>query len=112
MKTPRLNRKLVLENPNRMGDGAGGFAVAWQPLGIVWAEVTARSGRETTQAAAPISAMSFRIVLRATPHGSIDRPKPEQRFRDGERIFLIRAVAEEDPDGRYLTCFATEETAV
>lgn len=112
MKTPRLNRKLVLETPNRLSDGAGGFVVAWQSLGIVWAEVTARTGRETTQAAAPISAMNYRIVVRATPHGSVDRPKPEQRFRAGERVYLIRAVAEEDPDGRYLTCFASEETAV
>ena len=112
MSVPRLNRQLVLETPNRVSDGAGGFALAWQALGILWADVTARTGRETAQAAAPISAMNYKIVVRAAPFGSVERPKPEQRFREGARIFLIQAVADEDPDGRYLTCFATEEAAV
>ena len=112
MTTARLNRKLVLETPERISDGAGGFVVDWQVLGTLWAQVTARVGRETSLGEAPISTMSYRIVVRATPYGAPDRPKPEQRFRDGARLFLIRAVAEEDSDGRYLTCFATEEMAV
>ena len=37
------------------------------------------------------------------------RPVPGQRLRDGARIFAIRAVAERDGDGRYLTCFTQEE---
>lgn len=112
MKTPRLNRQLVLEAPERLSDGSGGFITAWQPLGTLWAEVIARTGRETAQSGAPISAMSYRILVRGAPFGSPQRPNPEQRFRDGARLFLIQAVAEEDLDGRYLTCFATEETAV
>lgn len=112
MTVPRLNRKLVLETPVPVSDGAGGFSVDWQALGTLWAEVTARTGRETGQANIPVSTMTYRIVVRATPYGSQSRPKPEQRFVDGARIFLISAVAEVDADGRYLTCFATEETAV
>lgn len=112
MTLPHLNRRLALEAPVRQQDGGGGFVTLWQTLGTLWAEVTARTGRETAIADAPISAMSYRIVVRAAPVGALERPKPEQRFREGDRIFRILAVAEEDPAGRYLTCFATEETAI
>lgn len=112
MSTPRLNRRLLLETPLRQGDGAGGFTTIWQPLGSLWAQVTARAGREAAQMGAPISAVSYRIIVRGAPQSAPQRPKPEQRFRDGDRIFLIQAVAEADDDGRHLTCFATEETAI
>ena len=45
MSSPRLNRKLVLEAPERVSDGAGGFSEAWVPLGVLWAEIAARTGR-------------------------------------------------------------------
>ncbi|SFF83303.1 phage head-tail adaptor, putative, SPP1 family [Roseobacter denitrificans OCh 114] len=109
---PRLNRRLLLETPIRQGDNAGGFTTIWQPLGSLWAQVIARSGREATQLGAPVSAVSYRIIVRGAPHNTLQRPKPEQRFRDGDRVFLIQAVAEADDDGRHLTCFATEETAI
>lgn len=112
MRAPRLNRQLVLEHPARVSDGSGGFAVNWLPLGSVWAQVNARSGRETSATGSPVSSVSYRIVLRSAPHGSPDRPKPEQRFRDGLRFFYIQAVVEDDLSGRYLTCFATEEAGV
>lgn len=112
MKAPNLNRRLVLEAQARLDDGSGGYVVAWQALGTLWAEVAARTGRETALADAPVSAMSYRILVRGAPVGAPDRPRPEQRFREGSRIFNIVAVAEEDPAGRYLTCFATEESAV
>jgi hypothetical protein len=37
------------------------------------------------------------------------RPVPEQRFREGSRVFHIRSVAEADPEARYLVCMADEE---
>ena len=70
-----------------------------------------RSGRERAQAGEPVSTMGYRIVVRGAPAGSAQRPAPEQRFRDGARLYLIRAVAEHDPAGRFLTCFADEEVA-
>ena len=33
MSAPRLNRKLVLEAPTRVADGAGGYTVTWAALG-------------------------------------------------------------------------------
>lgn len=112
MAAPRLNRRLILEAPARSSDGVGGFTTSWLPLGTLWAEVTARTGRETIERDAPVSQMRYRIVVRNAPYGSVERPKPDQRFKEDERFFLIRAVAEFDPEGRYLSCFATEETAL
>ena len=112
MSVPRLNRRLVLEAPERSSDGSGGFVEGWAALGTVWAEVTARTGRETAQSGAPVSRMSYNIVVRGAPFGAQRRPQPQQRFRDGQRLFLIQAVAERDPEGRYLTCFVDEELVV
>jgi head-tail adaptor len=39
-----LSRRLVLEAPDRVPDGAGGFSETWVALGHVWAEI-ARAGR-------------------------------------------------------------------
>jgi hypothetical protein len=51
----------------------------------------------------------YRIIVRAAPVGDDRRPRPEQRFREGERLFRILAVAEADRGQHYLTCFAREE---
>ena len=109
MRVPLLNRQLVLEDPVRLPDGAGGFTVTWQPLGTLWAEVSARTGRETQGEAVPLARVSYKIRLRAAPDGSGMRPKPEQRFVEGTRVFRIEAVVEDDLTGRYLSCLAEEE---
>ena len=111
MTRPYLNRKLILETADATPDGAGGMIRTWVALGTLWGEVTARGGRERATAGGPVSQMSYRIVVRAAPMGSDARPRPDQRFREGARVFAIRAVAEEDAAGRYLVCFADEEVA-
>jgi head-tail adaptor len=112
MSHPHLNRPLVLEAPQRVNDGAGGYTELWQPLGTLWAQVRARTGREAVQGGVAVSRMGCKITVRAAPQGSPERPGPEQRFREGTRVFVIRAVTESDADGRYLICFADEEVAV
>jgi head-tail adaptor len=112
MSAPRLNRQLVLETPDVLSDGAGGFVQGWVPLGILWGAVTARTGRETALSGAPVSTMAYRVIVRGAPMGSDRRPAAQQRFREGDRIFTIQAVAEHDPDGRYLACFVNEEQVV
>lgn len=109
MSQIHLSRKLVLEDPARTPDGSGGFAPGWVPLGQLWAEVKAGSGRELTGLTAPVATVTYRITVRAAPAGAMSRPKPEQRFREGERVFHILAVSERDPAGRFLTCHAQEE---
>ncbi|SDN34618.1 head-tail adaptor [Lutimaribacter pacificus] len=104
-----LSRRLVLEAPVRAPDGAGGVQRGWEVLGTLWAEVVARTGRERAGDGAQVSLTGYRITVRAAPEGHAARPRPEQRFREGGRVFRITAVAERDPRGRFLTCFAEEE---
>lgn len=112
MRAPHLCRKLVLETSERVSDGAGGFSMAWVPLGVVWGDVASRSGREASHSGAPVTRTGLRITVRGAPVGHIQRPAAQQRFREGARIFTIEAVIEADPAGRYLTCYAQEEQVV
>ena len=108
----RLNRKLMLEAPQRLPDEAGGFSETWVEQGMLWADIKARTGRETQGQAVSLSATGYRITVRAAPYGAPSRPAPEQRFREGGRVFNILSVAELDSDQRFLICFANEEVAV
>ena len=92
-----------------MPDGAGGFAETWVERGRLWAEIRPGSGKESRGVLTALSRVPYRITVRATPPGADSRPKPEQRFREGTRLFHILAVTEQDLDGRYLTCHAEEE---
>lgn len=109
MSAPRPSRALLLEEPLRQPDGAGGYTEQWIALGTLWAVVEARTGRLRDAAGATVSATGYRLTIRAAPQGSPARPVPGQRLRDGQRVFAIRSVAEADALGRYLTCFAEEE---
>jgi head-tail adaptor len=111
MSRPHLNRALVLEAPDRVADEAGGFVETWAGQGTIWAEVSARGGHDRSEAGMQVASVVYRIVLRAAPVGSVMRPVPGQRFRDGTRLFPVRAVAERGSDGRYLTCFCDEEVS-
>jgi head-tail adaptor len=109
MRRPVLNRRLTLQEPVRVPDGGGGFRLTWVSLGAVWAEVRAGSGNEAAGEFLTVSKVGYRITLRAAQPGAASRPKPEQRFRDGTRLYRIHAVTEADERGRYLVCFASEE---
>jgi head-tail adaptor len=109
MNAPHLNRALELEAATRVPDGAGGFVMTWASQATLWAEIVAGSGRDPAGEEVTLSSVPYRVTVRAAPVGSRGRPKPEQRFREGTRIFAILAVTERDPAGRYLTCFCREE---
>lgn len=111
MSTPQLNRSFVLEAPLKVADGAGGYNRDWEPLGVLWAEVKAGSGREKAETAATLSRVPYRITVRAAPYGAPSRPVAGQRLRDGSRIFKIFAVAEWGVKAAYLTCHTEEELA-
>ena len=103
----RLDRRLVLEDPMRSPDGAGGYTQNWTPLGQIWARVTPQSGREDGDR----SLMRYRIAVRRMPEGAPSRPRPDQRFRDGTRLYHIEAVTESADDPQHLLCLAYEEVA-
>lgn len=110
MNLPVLNRKLILETPQSLPDGAGGFVETWTSLGTLWAELRPGTGRERGGDFVTLSTVPFRITVRAAPPGGPSRPRPDQRFREGERLFRILAVTERDPEGRFLLCFSREES--
>lgn len=111
MRRPNLNRALVLEQKVELADGAGGLRASWSALGTLWSEVRSLSGRESGGLGVARSKVGLKITLRAAPFGSTLRPKPEQRFREGTRLYKITAVADTPSGGRYLTCYAFEEVA-
>ncbi len=111
MRPPRLNRPLVLEEAVRHADGLGGYGGGWAALGTLWAEVLALGGRDVAADQLLVSTTRYRITVRAAAPGAPSRPRPDQRFREGGRLFRILAVAERDAAGRYLTCYAEEEVA-
>lgn len=104
-----LNRPMVLEQASVTPDGAGGHATVWTALGTLWCEVRAGAGSERRGLIAPEGRMLFRIFLRAAPQGSPQRPRPDQRLREGARIFTVLAVSEADSSGAWLVCTAREE---
>ena len=109
MSLPRLNSPLKLEVGLRTRDDAGGYTTTWTVLGDLWAQIKLGTARDTEAAGLPVSTVTYRITVRAAPIGSPQRPYPGQRFREGERIYAILAVAEESCDRRYLTVFARDE---
>ncbi|MBL4627123.1 MAG: phage head closure protein [Roseicyclus sp.] len=107
MKTPHLNRKLTLEAPTRVSDGAGGYTEIWQALGVIWGEVLPRGAGREVEA----SELKLKITVRAAPQGAPSRPTAAMRFRDGDRLYRIEAVTEAAAAGRFLICFAKEEVS-
>lgn len=105
MSVPHFNRKLVLEAPQRVSDGAGGFSETWAALGIIWGEVLPRGAGREVEA----SELKLKVTVRAAPQGAPSRPTAAMRFRDGDRIYVIDAVTEAEAAGRYLICFVKEE---
>lgn len=109
MADPRLNRPLMLEVRQRSPDEAGGFIENWAARGTLWADLSARAGREAEGEATSVGRAAFRITVLAAPQGSPRRPQAGQRLRDGVRLFNILSVTEQDPGGRFLTCWTEEE---
>lgn len=110
----RPDRRLVLEAPQDVPDGAGGVVRGWLVLGELWGQVRARSagqgGGSGGGDAAPVTRVRWEITLRAVPPGAPSRPQPGQRFRAGARLFHIRAVVEDGAD--WLICHAVQEEVV
>lgn len=101
-------RKLVLEARTSVDDGAGGVVEAWAPVATHWAALRPRSGRERFSAGRQFAVVSHVARIRHVEIGDMRRPAPDQRFREGERIFEIRGVTEADDLRRELICWLDE----
>lgn len=105
-----LSRKLVLEARVRGSDGAGGYSGGWAALGTHWGEVRLGSARLERGEEVSRARASYRIKIRAVAQTSPSYPQAGQRFREGVRIYKIRAVSM-DTDARFLICNVDEEVA-
>ncbi len=108
MSAPKLNRQLVLEELLRVSDGMGGFTESWVAKGTLWANVAGRGASETQVGARTLPVLKLRILVRAAPFGADSRPRPDQRFRDGNRVMVILAVGDMADNAQYLEIWAEE----
>lgn len=103
----RLRHRLILESPQRVADGLGGFTLRWQFLAVVWATVNAPNtitAFENDDSGQPQPRAQLRIRIRRR-----EGIFAGQRLSWGGRAFLIRAVRD-DSDSAYLELI-TEEVA-
>lgn len=104
-RIPMLRRKARLEAETDTPDGMGGFVKGWSPLAEHRVALTPASGAESYEGSRQMSRVTHRIILRGT---RALRPRADQRFVIGVRVFDIRAVFERDGRGRFLTCLCEE----
>lgn len=109
MRAPNPTRRLVLEAVERVPDGMGGFAETWVARGTLWADVRPGAGRELADGFRARPEVALRVLVRGAPVGAPSRPVAGERFREGTRVYPIRAVTEADARGAWLVCVCVEE---
>lgn len=107
MDASRLTAALVLEDKVRTPDGGGGWSIGWTPLGTLWANVRTGTGREDVIGARPHARITHRVTVRWAAETSPRRPRADQRFLAGDRVFDILAVSEAK-DAGFLHCWCEE----
>lgn len=108
---PPLRHRLTLEARSSGPDASGGWIEDWTPIAVHHAAIRPASGAEVRSGSQQAQRVTHRITLRAAPESGAARPRADQRFRAGLRLFDIKAVFERDGRGRLLTCLC-EEIAV
>lgn len=91
-----LNRRLTLEAPLEVDDGAGGVTVSYQAVAILWAQLTPISARGAVDADRLAATVTHRIVMRRRADVTA-----RHRLRDGATIYRIVALRE-SADRRFL----------
>ncbi|MGI2035311.1 phage head closure protein [Rhizobium panacihumi] len=103
----QMTARLDLEVAEAQPDGQGGAVSAWSVLSSMWARIEPVSFVVSEKGAAVETALvTHRIWVRFRA-GILGG----QRFRKGERLFVIRAVRDPDETRRYLVCHCEEEGA-
>lgn len=103
-----FTRRLVLEQRGAVPDGAGGVAESWTELGVHWAALKPLSGRERISGGRSGAQVTHKAYIRAFEFDASARPRADQRFREGARVYSIRAVTEADDRREQLVCWIEE----
>jgi SPP1 family predicted phage head-tail adaptor len=102
----KLNRRLLLEEPVIVPDGAGGVTRSWQTLTILWAALVPVSASNVMVADGAGVTVTHRITIRGGPEVTT-----RHRFRLGARIFQVIALRDRDGEGRFIEIEAEERAA-
>ena len=98
-----LSHEVMLESQLRQPGPGGGATLSWQPLGLLWAEIRARTGHESLIDGRVTSRVSHEVWIR---HGV--EVRPEMRFVEGSRVLLVLAALDVDGRRRWLKCLCEE----
>ena len=98
-----LRHRLVLEEAQRVSDGAGGFTEDWVTVAAVWAALEPHGGGEGVEAGRLAGRVSHAVTLRYRAGVT-----PAMRFRHGGRVLHILAVLDEGERRRWLRCLCEE----
>lgn len=99
----KLNRRLVLEEPVIVPDGAGGVIRTYQALATLWAALIPVSAGNVLVADGAGVTVTHRIAIRSGPEVTT-----RHRFRWGARVFQVVALRDRDGEGRFLEIEAEE----
>ena len=84
-----LDRRLVLQAPNEVEDGAGGVTRSYDAVATLWGSVTPLTGRAGVAADSRGAVLRVRIVMRFR-----DGVTTRHRIVDGAHVYTIVAVRE------------------
>jgi SPP1 family predicted phage head-tail adaptor len=98
-----LNRRLTLEAPVEVADGAGGVTRSYAVAATLWASVEPVSARGAVEAEALGANVSHRIRIRTRADLTL-----RHRFRDGATVYRIVALRARDK--RFLDIDAEQRT--
>ena len=98
-----LRHRLVLEEAERVSDGAGGFTESWVTVATVWAALEPSSGSEAVDSGRLAGRVLHAVTLRYRAGVT-----PAMRFRKGTRVLHILAVIDAGERRRRLHCLCEE----
>lgn len=99
----KMRRQAVLESPQEVSDGAGGYSLSWQEEATLWAEMRPLSGKEKVVADKLQASLTHRVVLRYR-----DGVTPQMRLQMDGRYFNIRRVINVEERNEFLELLVEE----
>ncbi|MBO0904917.1 phage head closure protein [Jiella sonneratiae] len=99
-----FSRRVALDEPAIVPDGAGGGATQWQEVRELSVRIEPLSVAARERFDQREATVTHRVLLRATT--AVERG---MSFRIGGRRLLVLSVHDPDESGRYLVCRCEEE---
>lgn len=103
MNIGTFRHRLVIEAPVETPDEAGGVTRSFEAVATVWGRIEPSGGDELRLQDRLLQRLTHRIVLRAQSGLTA-----AHRLRHGARLFDIRAIRQDVPARRFITCDCEE----